>query len=58
MLQVENTATGIQVWKLFEPAEQRDEIMAFLVGVINTLVKEVRSQEERLESGWYFFPSS
>jgi hypothetical protein len=47
-----------QVWNLFAPAEQHDEIVAFLVGVINTLVKEVRSQEGRLEPGWYFFSSS
>lgn len=41
-------------WNQVAPVEQDDEIVFFLVGVINTLVKEVRSQEEQLEPGWYF----
>lgn len=47
-----------QVWSLVAPVEQHDEIVGFLVGVINTLVKEVRSQEGRLEPGWYFCRST
>lgn len=47
-----------QVWKLFAPAEPHDEIVAFLVGVINTLVKDVQNREGRLDPGWYFFRSS
>jgi hypothetical protein len=47
-----------QVWNLFVPAEQHDEIVVFLVGIINTLVKKIRSQEERLEPGRYFCRSN
>ena len=46
------------VWKLWSPVESHDEIIAFVVGIINTLASSVYDREARLEPGYYFFPRS
>lgn len=42
------------VWKLFAPESKHDEIIALLVGIMNTLVKTVNRQNP-LDPGWYYF---
>jgi hypothetical protein len=46
------------VWKLWAHVERHDEVVAFVVGIINTLVKSIHDREARLDPGWYFFPTS
>lgn len=41
------------VWKLFTPENKHDEIVAFVVGVMNTLVKSA-NRPSSLDPGWYY----
>ncbi len=45
-----------QRWNLFSPPTAHAEIVAFVVGIINTLLKESKIRDPGLEPGWYFFP--